>query len=175
MSTHLQQVLNYNWQGSKTHSTAVSQLFLSESKASDKDHTSSLCQSVKYHGLLNTFSSPRGKEMWKSHAWRTSHLRVLWVCWCFHVAFHIWRKLKQMKTNTSFLHVNTGDEGLLWCFRAAPPTLPKKKNKKLQPFLRSLSLNKIQTDEQWRCILYYSSYINQQQAFLDRWLFSTVL
>ena len=32
-----------------------------------------------------------------------SHLRAMQACRCLHTAINIWRKLKQMKTNTSFL------------------------------------------------------------------------
>lgn len=144
-----------------TH-TAVSQTFLSKFKASDKGCTSSLCQSVEAQWLFKHIFQCK-KTLQKSvlfDAHHTSgHCERAGV---LHSAVHIWRKLKQMKTNTSFLMLLLVMKhccDAFWIPATSTPFLPSRRTP-LQP-LRRLCLNKIQTGRRWTCILYNSSYINQ--------------
>lgn len=139
------------------------QTFLSKSKASDK-RSHFIFVSVRWGSL--TFYSAE-KPLKEHLVWRTSHLGALWARSCLHSAVHIWRKLKQMKTNTSFLMLLLVMKHRCDAFRV-PPQLSTPSSPLVAHLLRPLQrlwLNKIQTRWQWTQILCYSSYINQQWSF----------
>lgn len=143
------------------------QTFLSKSKASDK-RSHFIFVSVRWGSL--TFYSAE-KPLKEHLVWRTSHLGALWARSCLHSAVHIWRKLKQMKTNTSFLMLLLVMKHRCDAFRVPPsfPPLPPLSSHTFSGPSRDFGLTKYRRDGSERrfCVTARTS---TSSGVLSRWV-----